>query len=172
MDYPHRDEVTVRYTVGEDKPFLAEWFKEDGVTRWFPCKDQVEIDDTVNRWIAYHQFRCALTACWEGKPVGMAALWLMPYRKVAHQTQFGMIVDEKYRGKGVGSILLNNLIHMAKEKFGIELLHLEVYTDNPAYHLYKKFGFREFGMQTHWVKDYKEDGEIEYVGRIFMERFI
>jgi ribosomal protein S18 acetylase RimI-like enzyme len=69
----------------------------------------------------------------------------------------------------VGSELLNNLLHLAKEKFKVELIHLQVYQDNPAMRLYQRFGFKEFGMQKKWIKETRDNGEIEYVGRVFME---
>ena len=58
-------------------------------------------------------------------------------------------------------------MHLAKEKFKIELLHLQVYAENPAMNLYKRFGFKEFGRQESWIKE-----ENRYVGRVFMERFL
>lgn len=160
--------LEVRYTEVSDEPYLREWFSDPTILRWFPMAEPVEIEDTVQRWIGFSRFRCSLTAVYEGKPCGLATLYLMPYRKIAHQCQFGMIVKKEYRGKGVGSVLLNNLIHLAKEYFKIELLHLEVYYGNPAINLYKRFGFKEFGSQDRWVKE--SNGE--YVGRIFMEREI
>ena len=72
-----------------------------------------------------------------------------------------------FRNKGIGSFLLNSVMRLAKEQFKIELLHLQVYAENPAQKLYKRFGFREFGRQTHWIKE-----SDRYVGRVFMERFL
>jgi ribosomal protein S18 acetylase RimI-like enzyme len=46
---------------------------------------------------------------------------------------------------------------------------LQVYQDNPAMRLYQRFGFKEFGMQKKWIKETRDNGEIEYVGRVFME---
>jgi RimJ/RimL family protein N-acetyltransferase len=165
MEYPK--ELIVRYTRDEDGVALREWLAEPGVLRWFPVIDPPEIEDTIQRWIGFSKYKCSLTADWNGEPAGIATLWLMPYRKLAHQCQFGMIVGEKFRRRGIGTALINQLIHLAKYRFNIELLHLEVYEGNPAVQLYQQFGFKEFGRQAHWIK---EDGE--YLGRIFMERMI
>ncbi len=165
MEYPPG--LDVRFTEESDAPCLREWLEEPGVLRWFPVVDAPELDDTIQRWIGFSRYKCSLTAVLDGVPCGIATLWLMPYRKLAHQCQFGMIVGQPYRGRGVGSALLNNLLHLAKERFRIEMIHLEVYYGNPAIHLYQRFGFKEFGRQDAWIKE-----EGEYLGRIFMERYL
>lgn len=160
------DALKVRYTELTDEPYLREWFTDTSILRWYPMLEPMEIEDTVQRWVAFSRYRCSLTAEYQGVPCGLATLYLMPYIKLAHQCQFGMIVSKEFRAKGVGTVLLNNLIHLAKNYFNIELLHLEVYTGNPAIHLYERFGFKEFGRQEKWIKE--PSGE--FVGRIFMER--
>jgi len=159
--------LQIRYTELGDAKYLKKWLMEPGVSRWFPMYDEVEIDDAVGRWISFCRYKCSLTAVLDGEPCGLTTLYLQPYRRLAHQTEFGIIVGEGYRNKGVGSRLLTSLMQMAKENFHIELLHLTVYAENPAIHLYRRFGFEEFGRQTHWLKD---NGV--YSGRIFMERFL
>lgn len=158
----------IRYTEVEDAHHLKKWLMDPEVQRWFPMHDEVEIDDAVNRWIGFYRYRCSLTATVDGIPCGMATLYLQPYEKLKHQCEFGIIVGELFRGKGIGSRLLKNLIHLAKEYFHINLLHLQVYSENPAIHLYRRFGFREFGKQTHWIKEL--DGRPR--GRTFMEKFL
>ena len=158
-------QVTIRYTEQEDAPFLKEWLMQPGVLRWFPMQEILEVDDAVKHWIGFSRFKCSLTAIYRGKPIGLSTLYLMPYRKVAHQCLFSIIVSEEFRGKGVGSLLLNNIIHLAKEHFKVEYLYLEVYDGNPAIHLYNKFGFKQVGSQSHFIK---ENGN--YVAKIIMER--
>ena len=160
-------ELDIRYTKQRDVIYLTEWFANKEILKWFPMREPNEIEDSIQRWISFHKWKCSLTATINSIPVGIATLWLQPYKKVAHQCQFGIIVDSKYRKQKVGSSLLKNLIHLAKNYFHIELLHLEVYDGNDAYFLYKSFGFKEFGRQTHWIKD-----QGQYVGRIFMEKFL
>jgi RimJ/RimL family protein N-acetyltransferase len=160
--------LDMRFTELTDAPYLKEWLTDPSVAAAFPMDDVVEIDDAVSRWIGFCRYRCSLTATMDGVPCGMATLYLQPYRKLAHQCEFGIIVGSQYRNHGVGSDLLKNLIHMAKSYFNIELLHLQVYEKNPAIQLYERFGFVEFGRQTGWIKE--KDGR--HVGRIFMEKQI
>lgn len=159
--------VEIRYTEPGDAKYLKEWLTEPGILRWFPMEDQLEIDDAVMRWIAFYRYKCSLTVVKDGVPCGIATLYLQPYRKLAHQCEFGIIVGQGYRNMGIGSYLMNSIMHLAKEKFKIELLHLQVYAENPAMNLYTRFGFTEFGRQNSWIKE----GD-RYVGRVFMERFL
>ena len=68
----------------------------------------------------------------DGEPAGLANLYIQPFAKFKHQCLFSIIVASKFRGKGIGTILLETLKGYAKEKFNIEILHLEVYDGNPA----------------------------------------
>lgn len=169
MNQEHKQELPagleIRYTEPEDALYLKIWLMEDGVKRWFPMEDEVEIDDAVMRWIAFCRYKCSLTILKNGLPCGIATLYLQPYRKLAHQCEFGIIVGKNYRNQGIGSYLMNSIIHLSKEKFKIELLHLQVYSENPAINLYQRFGFKEFGRQDTWIKE-----KDRYVGRVFMER--
>jgi RimJ/RimL family protein N-acetyltransferase len=159
--------LEIRYTELGDGKYLKEWLQEPGILRWFPMADEVEIDDAVVRWIAFSRYKCSLTVLKDGVPCGLATLYLQPYRKLAHQCEFGIIIGKGYRDMGIGSYLMSSLMHLAKEKFRIELLHLQVYAENPAINFYKRFGFKEFGRQNEWIKE-----SDRYVGRVFMERFL
>jgi RimJ/RimL family protein N-acetyltransferase len=160
--------LDIRYTELSDAKYLRDWLKEPAIGRWFPMHDDVEIEDAVGRWISFSRYRCSLTATLNGEPCGITTLYLQPYRKLAHQCEFGIIVGPQYRGKGIGGELIKNLINLAKQYFHIELLHLQVYAENPAMRLYSRWGFKEFGRQTHWIKEAPDD----YRARVFMERFI
>lgn len=158
--------LDIRYTEPTDAPYLKEWFLDPSVARWFPMSDLIEIDDAVNRWIGFYRYRCSLTAVLDGVPCGIATLYLQPYKKLAHQCEFGIIVAPAHRNKGIGGDLIKNLTHLAKNYFHIELLHLQVYANNPAIRLYERCGFVKFGYQAQWIKE--ADGS--YTGRTFMEK--
>lgn len=162
------EEVEIRYTVPEDAPFLKGWLMDPKVDPWFPMANETEIDDAVNRWIYYYRYKSSLTAVIDGTPVGIATFYPQPYKKIAHQAECSIIVDENYRNKKIGVKLMNHMIHLAKTKFNLKLLHLQVYDENPAYTFYERLGFMEFGRQSHWIIE--ADGRPR--GRIFMERFI
>jgi RimJ/RimL family protein N-acetyltransferase len=72
--------------------------------------------------------------------------------------EFGMLVDREWRGRGVGSALLQATVDWAREQ-GLHKLCLEVFAHNTAaIALYLKCGFVEEG---HRVKHYRRaNGEL------------
>jgi RimJ/RimL family protein N-acetyltransferase len=72
--------------------------------------------------------------------------------------EFGMLVDREWRGRGVGSALIQATIDWAREQ-GLHKLSLEVFVHNTAaIALYRKCGFVEEG---HRVRHYRRsNGEL------------
>lgn len=161
----NNSKLSIRFTQDQDADYLKNWLQQPNVLQYFPMADLREIEDAVRIWVGYSKFQGGLTAEWEGVPCGMANLYLQYYKKLKHQCLFSIIVDEAYRGKGVGTALIQELIRHAKETFKIEILHLEVYEGNPAINLYRRMGFKEFGVHQHFIK---EDGR--YIAKIFMQK--
>lgn len=85
----------------------------------------------------------ALCACADGELVGNAGLHTnlkLPRR--AHAAGIGMAVLSQWQGKGVGTALMNAVVELADNWYGLARLELSVFTDNAvAIGLYKKFGF-------------------------------
>ena len=154
-----------RETLPEDALPLAQWLSDPKILQWFPMCDAREIEDAVRIWISYGKIGAGITALWNQEPCGMANLYIQPYKKQAHTCLFSIIVREEMRGRGIGKQLLEQLMKLAKEKFHIEILHLEVYEGNPARRLYERMGFKEFGCQTRFVK---ENGK--YRAKFFLQR--
>jgi len=157
--------ITTRFAEEADQKYLVEWLLQPGVLEGFPLSDLREIEDAARIWISYYKQNGVLTALCDGVPCGIANLYLQPYKKLAHQCLLAIIVDEKFRGKGIGTRLINELMALGKERFHLELIHLEVYEGNPAIRLYERLGFARYGMQRHFVKD-----QGRYIGKILMQK--
>lgn len=158
--------ITVRFIEPEDQPLLVEWLQQPGVSQWFPLVDLREVEDAVRIWMAYGLKKAGLMALWDGVPCGTAVLNLQTDAKLAHQCLLSILVDEKYRGRGVGTQLLKDLMVLAKENFRIELLHLEVYQGNPAIRLYERTGFVQYAIHPRFMKEL--DGR--YLDKVMMQR--
>jgi putative acetyltransferase len=157
--------IEIRLAVPEDGKYLKKWLFEPGVLRWFPMCNEREVDDAVKLWMDYVKDQAVLTALCDGKPCGICNLYLQPYEKFKHQCLMAIVVGEAYRNKGIGRLLIEELMKIAKEKHHIEILHLEVYEGNPAYYLYEKMGFKKFGFQKHFIKE-----KNSYLGKTFMQK--
>jgi ribosomal-protein-alanine N-acetyltransferase len=71
-----------------------------------------------------------------------------------------MVVREAYRRRGVGELLLKQLIRMALEKGAITIT-LEVRKSNiEAQKFYKSFGFKKKGIRYNYYNDNREDAVI------------
>lgn len=159
--------IVIRPSIESDAPLLSSWIVKPDVLRWFPMSDQREIDDSVRIWMGYTRFGASFTAEYDGKPAGMAVLYIQPYQKFSHQCLFAIIVNEEFRNRGIGKALIEHFEKIAREKFNIELLHLEVYEGNPAIHLYERLGFKEYGRHPRFIKD-----SGKYIGKILMQKEI
>ena len=74
-----------------------------------------------------------------GQVIGWCDVFPYGNPRQNHRGGLGMGILPKYRGKGIGSQLLEKVIEKAKE-FGLEKIELHVYTTNkPAITLYRKF---------------------------------
>lgn len=159
-------QITIRTSREDDYPYLVSWLLEKEALRWFPMTDKKEVEEAVRHWLSYRVLGACITAEINGIPCGSATLYLHAYKKLKHQVLFSIVVDQKFRGKGVGKSLIQNLEKLAKN-FGIEIFHLEVYEGNPAKHLYKKLGFIEFGKHPKFVKE-----KNHYYNKILMQKII
>ena len=56
-------------------------------------------------------------------------------------------------GQGIATMLMQRLIDFAKNQAKVELISLEVRSDNvAAIHLYEKFGFQKYGTFPGFLK--------------------
>jgi RimJ/RimL family protein N-acetyltransferase len=98
-----------------------------------------------NNWPVYY-------AIADGRVVGWADITPSANPRLAHRGFLGMGLAKDFRGKGLGTQLLNCTLSHAKT-IGIEKVELTVYTDNlAAIRLYKKCGFQEIGVIKHYRK--------------------
>ena len=162
------DGLNIRVSKKSDKDAITEWLLEGDVLKWFPMTTKPEIEDSINICMDYIKNGAMLTAEHDEKPCGMACLYLQYFKKFAHQCLFVIIIKKEFRSKGVGSALLRELMKIAKEKFHIEILHLEVYSGNPARAFYERFGFKKYGIQE---KALKENNKT-YVSKILMQKYL
>jgi hypothetical protein len=61
--------------------------------------DEVEIDDAVNRWIGFYRYRCSLTVVHNDTPVGIATLYLQPYKNLPTNASLGSSSPQRFVGR-------------------------------------------------------------------------
>jgi len=84
----------------------------------------------------------------DGELVGTAGFSIQQGEPNAHKGRlFGMYVRSSSRNLGLGRLLLNAVLDVARES--VELIQLSVVSENrPALRLYESVGFLEFGKET------------------------
>jgi ribosomal-protein-alanine N-acetyltransferase len=92
----------------------------------------------------------------DGQVVGYGGIWLIIDE--GHVTNIA--VDEEYRGKGIGSKILEGLIQICRDR-NMTAMTLEVRKSNVvAQSLYRKYGFKEYGIRKGYYQDNNEDAII------------
>ena len=86
----------------------------------------------------------------DNKIVGFAGIW----KAVDDVHITNIVTAKKLRRQNIGSILLSNLIEMAKSEISITSITLEVNSTNiPAQKLYEKFGFKKVGIRKKYYNN-------------------
>jgi ribosomal protein S18 acetylase RimI-like enzyme len=88
------------------------------------------------------------------KLVGMTGVFWGGSEKTKHiATIFGVYVKKEYRGKGIGKLLLENIIKQIDSLKQIKKIKLSVTASQlPALSLYKKMGFELIGKSKNEIK--------------------
>ena len=115
---------------------------------WKPQNLKSELQNVSSKYIVAKE---------NGEIVGFAGIWYSV--DDAHITN--IVVRKSYRNKGIGSLLLEKLIELAKPKTS---LTLEVNTKNEiAQKLYLKYGFKNLGLR----KKYYDGIEDAYIMTLY-----
>jgi len=100
----------------------------------------------------------------DGKVAGGATIIPLS-NKEAHVAHLAIFLHKNYRNNGLGTILITELIDVAR-KSGFEIIQLSTFSTNKrAMHVYKKCGFKKCGKLTRDIK--YADGT--YADRIMLE---
>ena len=85
--------------------------------------------------------------------VGNASFNAMTRERLKHRGEFAISVKQSQWGKGIGSQLIEQVLEFAKETAHVEIISLEVRSDNRrAIHLYQKYGFKKIGSFPGFLK--------------------
>lgn len=159
--------LSIRTSIPEDGELFKKILLQPEVLQYFPMYDLREIDDSVHIWGIFCKMGASLTSIVDEIPCGIAFLNIQGYKKFMHQCIITIVVDENFRNKGVGTKLLEALIELSREKFHLEMIHLEVYESNPAIRLYERMGFKKFGEHKNFIKE-----KSGYTNKILMQKEI
>lgn len=94
-----------------------------------------------------------ILAEFDGKLIGNIDISGHTRQMMEHTAVIGMGIISEWRNTGLGTQLMQHAIDWARENALLELLWLQVYTDNQmGLALYKKMGFQEIGVIPNFFK--------------------
>ncbi|PSK93434.1 GNAT family N-acetyltransferase [Taibaiella chishuiensis] len=126
----------------------------------------IEEQQALIRRFAAQENSLALVARHEGQIVGNIELTGSPRLMMRHTAMVGMGMLRAWRGCGLGTLLLREVINWAVGNPVLEKLWLEVYAENEAgLQLYRRCGFEEMGRSPGF---FKRDGI--YSDKVLMGR--
>jgi ribosomal protein S18 acetylase RimI-like enzyme len=147
--------VTIRPMVQEDAKRLHEFFcrmpRED---RLF-LRDDVSLREVVDAWAQELDYGRVLPLIAEvdDTVVADATLHRRKYGWTSHVGKVRLVVDTDYRTHGLGTLMLESLIEVAK-KAGLEILVAEIMGgQTAALKILKRLGFTKEAVFYNYVKD-------------------
>jgi RimJ/RimL family protein N-acetyltransferase len=147
--------VILRPMVKEDRDKLLDFFRRVDDRDLMFLRDDVRDPATIDEWIEHLDYRTVypLIAEVEGRIVGNATLHM---RKVGWKRHLGnvrVVIAKEYQGKGLGTLLVNEIIDLAAE-FGLEKLVAEIHLlAHAALATFKKAGFSAKAVFEDLVED-------------------
>lgn len=152
--------IALTKTVMETSPHLMTTVEEFHLTN--------EIEKEILDGLLLAEGKLAIVAECDGRVVGFLDFHNGRKKRNQHHGSFGMSVLYDYRGLGIGTALLEELLRWAEASPLIEKVSLEVFSENKAaVALYEKAGFQREGRQLEAVKL----GDGTYDDLLIMSRF-
>jgi hypothetical protein len=146
-------ELDIRYSEVSDGQHLIKWLMDEEVRKWYPPTTEKEVVDFSNNWIGFSRFKASLTAIYQNEICGIGTLFLMPYKKVAHQAMVYMAFNPLINKEEIREDLLKNLINLAQNYFKLEFVVAEVFEGSMLIELFEQMHFECFAKQKNFVKD-------------------
>jgi len=108
-----------------------------------------------------------LVACIDGQVVGDLYLEVNARARRRHTATFGMCVDCHYRGRGVASALMQEMVSLCDNWLSVERIELTVFADNDtAVRLYQRFGFATEGVARRYAVRNGKQVDALYMARL------
>lgn len=113
-------------------------------------------------------FDVEILAVVDGQVAGTAGVEALGRKeKIRHRADFGISIDEKYWGLGIGTALLNACIDCAR-RAGFTQLELQVVSENKkAAAMYEKAGFVTYGVNPRGFRS--RDGRWQKLALMLLE---
>jgi ribosomal protein S18 acetylase RimI-like enzyme len=152
-------DVTLRSPLDRDAQEILDYLNQVTGETPFLLRTPEECVETVQSEVLFiqninqHPTQVMILAIIDQEIIGICNVGLKTRLKVKHRATLGISVKKHYWGLGIGSILMDEMIEIAKH-MGAERLELEVIEGNErAIKLYQKKGFQVMSEIKGAIKD-------------------
>ncbi|MGI9281626.1 MAG: GNAT family N-acetyltransferase [Endozoicomonas sp.] len=161
------EDVIVRHIESRDIPGVRDIYKGETAVSGTLMVPHPSLADWEKRLSNPPAGVYILVAEKQGEIVGHGALMHQQNPRRHHVGAFMMAVKDEHHGLGVGSQLLEEILNLADNWLNLRRVEMNVFTDNePAIHLYKKFGFIVEGESPDYAFRKGEYIGVYHMGRI------
>lgn len=148
--------VTIRPLAREDAPALLELFRRvPGYDRFY-LKDDVTSKEVIDGWCSHIDLLRVIpyVAETEGVIIGEATLHRRRHPARRHVGELRVVVDPRYRGRGLGTHLIYHLLEIAyAHQMERVLLELVSEHEEPALRVAREIGFKPAAVLRDHVRD-------------------
>ncbi|HSB82719.1 MAG TPA: GNAT family N-acetyltransferase [Candidatus Methylomirabilis sp.] len=147
--------ATIRPMVAADEKALLAFFRGVPAGDRIFLKDDVTKEEVISTWCRNLNYDRILPLVAEarGELVGDATLHQRRSGWMRHAGRVRVVIAPAYRGKGLGTLLVNELITVA-ERTDLEKMDIGLMADQrPAIAAFLKLGFVQIGVFPDHVKD-------------------
>ncbi|MCC6580133.1 MAG: GNAT family N-acetyltransferase [Phycisphaeraceae bacterium] len=135
--------------------YLDRMRRETEGVLWSP-QDDLPTPDDERKWVekqAQNPGDVHVTAWVNDELASMAGIESGRRARTRHSGVLGLSVMQAWHHRGVGTAMMRLLLDWARRHPSLELVKLEVFTDNPwAIHLYERCGFTRDGVSPRHAK--------------------
>ncbi|SFI81893.1 arsinothricin resistance N-acetyltransferase ArsN1 family A [Thermoflavimicrobium dichotomicum] len=158
----------IRKATEQDLPRITDIYNQGIEDRIATLEVQIKTVKEMSQWLKERSGRYTVLVITDGQDIqGWASLNPYSHRcAYAGVADISIYIDRNWRGKGLGSKLLQALEKKAKDN-GFHKLVLFTFPFNPGQGLYRKAGFREVGI-------FKNQGKLDgqFVDVMAMEKLL
>lgn len=147
--------VTIRPLLKDDEAALLKYFGALPPEDRLCLKEDVTDPKVIKNWIYEMDYDnlLPLIALHNGNIVGDATLHFNPVGWTKHQGEVRLTTSTQYRVRGLGTILVQDLIDIATS-LGLEQINIEIPPMlDKAFNLFQKMGFKEIANLKGFVRD-------------------
>ena len=151
--------IVLRSAGPEDAEDLICYLKATSAETPYLLRESEEVTTTPEQEVSFLKGildspqALMLVALLDGAVIGSCSLSPVgSFRRLAHRCEVAIALYQAYCGCGIGTIMLEMVLRIAKE-LGFEQAELEVVSGNTAaIALYEKLGFRKYGTLPDYLK--------------------